>query len=248
MGNIVMAEGGIPIQQGIYEQSETKKAELGRLLPFLDGRCFRYCFCDGGISKGLVGAAAALNGNADKVTQTGMDDQAAGKREIEVLLSAAVTANIYQDSLLTIEADGSGDSEGYAYRVRLNNGGGASVAVPCKLTLYDPLVVALTSNSILSLTVNRFRDVIVAPADAASPTIGVPLITVSDNYYFWAQTRGYAAVLAVTTDSQPIIADNVAVGASGAVKAVGDVSQPVVGVCVYIPTFDEYCIIDLHLE
>lgn len=197
MGNIVM--GGIPIPQGIYQQSLTKKCELGRLLPFLDGRCFRYCHKAAGssITKGHMAAAAELNDSTDKKTQTGMDiaksGATVGAKVIKVLLEASVAANLFDDGLLTIE-DSTG--AGYCYRIKSNKAGGSAVATPCELTLYDPILAVLSATTVLSLTVNKWQDVVVAPVDEKSTYVGVPLIDITEEYYFWAQTRGYAAVMA----------------------------------------------------
>ena len=248
MSNVILGSDGIAIRQGIYEQSATKKTDLGRFIDFQDGRRFRYCLCDGGPTRGTVCAAAAINGDADKVTQSGMSTQAAGETVIEVLLSDSVAAHLFDDGFLTIEADASGDSEGYIYRIKKNKAGGASVAAPCELTLYDKLQVALTSASILSLTVNRYQDVIVAPTSAAASAIGVPLIDVTDDYYFWAQTRGYAAVLAASSNN-PSAGNVVSVGGTaGYIRtAQGTTYQPV-GVCIQPAAASTYTTIDLMLE
>jgi hypothetical protein len=254
MGNIVIAQGGIPIQQGIYEESITKKAELGRLLPFLDGRCFRYCYkaTGAGITQGHMAAAAAFNADTNQKTQTGMtvaiSGASIGAKVIKVLLEASVAANLFEDGLLTIE-DSTG--AGYCYRIKSNKVGGASVAAPCELTLYDPIVVALSATTILSLTVNKWKNVVVAPVAEKSTLVGVPLIAITAEYYFWAQTRGYAAVMADTADS-PIAGEVAGLGVTtpGSCKgAEGTIYQPW-GVCIQpeAEANSKYATIDLQLE
>ena len=253
MGNIVLAQGGIPIQQGVYEESLTKKCELGRLLPFLDGRCFRYCYkaTGAGITRSHIAAAAALDGDCDTVTQTGMtvaiSNGYIGEKVIKVLLSAATTAHLFDDGLLTIE-DGLG--EGYCYRIKSNKAGGDAVATPCELTLYDPIVVALDATSVISLTKNRYYDVVVAPVDEKSTLIGVPLIAITAEYYFWAQTKGLAAVMGDTAQN-PAAGDLVSIGTTtpGSCRTgEGTVYQPF-GVCIQPASgASKYCTIDLMLE
>ena len=253
MGNIVIAQGGIPIKQGVYEESLVKQAELGRLLPFADGRCFRYCYkaTGTGITRGHIAAASALDGNADTVTQTGMtvaiSGASIGAKVIKVLLGAAVAANLFDDGLLTIE-DSTG--AGYCYRIKSNKAGGNAVATPCELTLYDPIVVALSATTVLSLTKERHKDVVVAPVDEKSTLIGVPLIDITAEYYFWAQSKGLAAVMGDTANN-PAAGDLVSIGTTtpGSCRTgEGTVYQPF-GVCIQIASgASKYCTIDLMLE
>jgi len=251
MGNQILGSDGIVIRQGIYEQKSVAEADLGRFVDFQDGRKFRYCKCNSsaGITRGHMCSAAALDGNADKVTQTSMATQAAGETEIEVLLSASVAAHLFRDGFLTIEADAVGDSEGYIYRIKDSKAGGASVAAPCKLTLCDPLQVALTAASILSLTVNKYQDVVVTPQSEAAPPIGVPLIDITAEYYFWAQTRGYAALMvdssaAATAGQSVSISDD----ADGACKVSGGTTEKTWGVVVQPAAIATDATIDLMLE
>ncbi len=250
MGNIVLAQGGIPIKQGMYEESVSKQAELGRLLPLLDGRCFRYCKCNAsaGIAHGKMAAASLVVADDNAVTQTGMTNAISGAsigaKVIKVLLAAATTVNLYEDGLLTIE-DSTG--EGYCYRIKSNKAGGAAVATPCELTLYDPIVVALSVTSIITLTMNKHKNVIINPTDSdASSAIGVPLIDVTTAYYFWAQTKGYAALIIITAGTiGQLVGPGNADGACDA--ASGTVYKPW-GTQVQIATSGNYATIDLNLE
>lgn len=253
MGNIVMAQGGIPIQQGMYEQSSTKKAELGRLLPLLDGRCFRYCQCNdsAGITRGHMCSASLVVAEANTVIQTGMTNAISGAsigaKVIKVLLEADTTANLYEDGLLTIEKS---TGLGYCYRIRLNKAGGLPVADPCELTLYDPLLVALGETTYLTLTMNKHKDVIVTPSGSvASAAIGVPLIDITAEYYFWAQTKGYAAVYVHTAEAATIGYQVSIGGADGACKAIAAAeTHKSWGIAVQIAAGADYATIDLELE
>ncbi|GAH44659.1 unnamed protein product [marine sediment metagenome] len=252
MGNQILGSDGIVIRQGIYEQKATQEADLGRFVDFQDGRRFRYCKCnsEAGITRGHMCSAAALDGNANLVIQTSMATQPAGETEIEVLLSASVAAHLFRDGFLTIETDaGAGASDGYIYRIKDNTAGGLTVATPCKLILSDPLQVALTANSTLSLTVNKYQDVVVTPTigETASP-IGVPLIDITESYYFWAQTRGYAALMADTTTAAAA-GESVSIGAADGVciKSTGT-TEKTWGVCIQPAVTSTYATIDLMLE
>jgi hypothetical protein len=190
-------------------------------------------------------AAASLVVAADNaVLQTGMAAQAIGKKVINVLLGGATTLNLYEDGLLTIE-DSTG--QGYCYRIKSNKAGGDAVATPCELTLYDPLVVALSATSIITLTMNKHKNVIINPTNSdASAAIGVPLISVTKAYYFWAQTKGYAALMITTaTTIGYLVGPGNTAGSCDA--ASGTTFKPW-GQCVQIATSGNYATIDLNLE
>lgn len=249
MSNVVMAYGGIPIQQGIYDQSITKKADLGTLLPFLDGRCFRYAKCNAsaGITKGHMAESPTVVANESTITQTGMAAQAIGKSVINVLLTAAIAANLYEDGWFTVE---SSTGLGQCFHIKSNKAGGLAVATPCELTLYDPLVVATSATSVISLTKNKYANVVVVPTTAVGIPIGVPLITVTTGYYFWAQTKGPAA-LEVDTADVLVIGQPVGYPTTPAVAgAVGipTITDNIWGVALQVAVAAAYALVDLQLE
>lgn len=250
MGNILLGSDGISVRQGIYEESSTQKAELGRFLDFEDGRRFRYCLANGGITKGHMCSAAAVVANDNTVTQTGMtvalSNGYIGETVINVLLAAATTLNLYEDGWFTVEG---GTGLGQIHKIKKNKAGGSSTSSPCELTLYDPLIVALDATSIISLTINRYKDVIVTPVAEVATPIGVPLITITDNYYFWAQTRGYCCIVVgdgetITIGQQAAIDDT----DPGATADRGSYTEKAWGIIVQIAAADTYATIDLKLE
>ena len=252
MSNIILGSDGIAIRQSIYEESSVKKTDLGRFIDFQDGRRFRYCQADGAITKGHVCTTANVVANDNTVTQTGMTVDLSngyiGKKVINVLLAAATTANLYEGGYLTIEG---GTGLGQMFKIKSNKAGGASVAVPCELTLYDPILVALDATSIITLTKNKYKDVVVGAATTVvgSP-IGVPLISITDNYYFWAQTRGYCPIV-VDDDGALTVGMEVVMGGgdTGAVVVCADATlSRRLGVAVQVAAQDTYATIDLMLE
>ena len=252
MGNIILGSDGIAIRQGIYQEKADKMTDLGRFVEFQDGRRFRYCKCNAsaGITRGHMCSAAALNGDTDKVTQTAMtvalSNGYIGEKVINVLLSDDVAAHLFDDGLLTIE-DGTG--AGYCYRIKSNKAGGAVYTAPCELTLYDPIVVALAADAVISLTVNKYKNVVVTPQTETAPPIGVPLIDVTEAYYFWAQTRGYAALYIGTGETAPV-GDNVGISADedGACDVAAAAPEKAWGVSIQPAAADTYATIDLMLE
>jgi len=250
MSNIILGSDGIAIRQSIYEESSVAKTDLGRFIDFQDGRRFRYCQADGAITKGHMAAAGAVIADDNTVTQTGMTVDISngyiGQKVINVLLSAATTANLYAGGYLTVEG---GTGLGQMYKIKSNKAGGASVASPCELTLYDPLLVALDATSVISLTKSKYKDVVVNPTTTVREAVGVPLITITDNYYFWAQTRGYAPIV-VSTGQTLSTGDKVCEGVTvaGSCDVCGGDTEPSWGIVVQVAAADTYATIDLHLE
>lgn len=249
MGNVILGSDGIAIRQGIYEAKSTKMTDLGRFIDFEDGRRFRYCLSNGGTSRGLMNAAVPVNTDADAITQTSMtvalSNGYIGEKVVNVLLGAAATAHEFDDGLLVIE---NGTGLGYAYRIRKNDDQGALYTTPCELTLYDPIKVALAADNVLSLFHNKHFDVVTAPTSEAGPPVGVPLCDVTDNYYFWAQTRGYAPIL---RHSSGTLTAGKLCGISAAAGKTADQAQNytyVWGLCIFAASASCYATIDLMLE
>ena len=258
MPNIILGSDGIAVRQGIYEESSIPKADLGRFIDFEDGRRFRYCQCNAsaGITKGHMCSAGTVDADDNTVTQTGMtvalSNGYIGEKVINVILDTATTANLYADGMFTVEG---GVGLGQIHKIRKNKAGGLAVATPCELTLYDGLVVALDATSIITLTKSKYKDVVVTPITTeVAPPVGVPLITVTEAYYFWAQTRGYCAIVSDTGDTL-----TVGLGVGGGNGQTTSVAGAVVketsthiykryGVCVQIAAADTYATIDLALE
>ena len=96
---------------------------------------------------------------------------------------------------------------------------------------------------------NKYKDVIVTPVAEVATPIGVPLIDITDNYYFWAQTRGYCGIVVgdgetITIGQQAAIDDTDA----GACANRGSYTEKAWGVIVQIAAADTYATIDLKLE
>jgi len=243
MGVKYLHADGIVIRQGIYQESLTQNADLGRFIDLEDGRRFRYCKAEGAITKGHVCQSAAVVGNQMDIAQTSI--LAVGdKDDLSIVVTVAPTKNDYAEGFLFVN-DGTG--EGEMYKIRKNSG-----ASPCIVSLYDPIRVATASGSELSMIQNKYRDVIVVPI-GAQPTgalVGVPNITVTTGgYYFWAQTKGYCVMhieAAITVGIDATIADSTTAGSAELRAAYTDV---ILGLALHTSTEDlDYGIIDLKLE
>ena len=244
MGNILLPSDGIAVRQGIYTEKSTQETELGRFIDFEDGRRYRYCKASGAVTKGTMVQSSAIDTNHDETVQTGYGLSIGDKDDIEVLLGAAPTKNEYADGFLLCNV---GTGLGQLYKIRKNS----AAYAPCIISLYDEIVTAVAAASEITLIKNKYLDVVTVIA--TTPTgvpVGVPNITITTGgYYFWAQTRGYCAMLADSTVTL-VVGNNVIRGATVAGSIVQNAADvhPVYGDLVYICAASEYAVVDLHLE
>jgi len=110
-----------------------------------------------------------------------------------------------------------------------------------------------TATTEITLTKNKYKDVIVFPTDPTGVCVGVNMVAVPANYFFWSQVRGPCPVLSAASTDTVVVGDPVTAGAvtAGAVSlddvaADGDV---IIGyVMQAAATTSDYCLIDLTIE
>lgn len=175
------------VKMGIYEQSTDEQLGgcLGQIKSFEDGRKFRLCFANGNLTAGLLVQAPAPNAYDDALVVN--TAAVAGDREIEVTVTAGhggYDKDALKDGFLTV-CQGTGI--GCFYKIEGNDAMVASATAT--IFLYSPLTTALVvSDNEVSVCLNPYKDVVTCSTTA--PIIGVPIIAVTDNYYFWAQFKG----------------------------------------------------------
>jgi hypothetical protein len=171
--------------QGIYDESEDQLLPAGTRLEFGDGRVYRYAKAGGTLVMGqLMQAEAAVANHVDLVCPTA---SAVGDTTVHLTLGAtALVANDYKDGYFQIT---DGASEGMSYKIKSHPAADASANVT--VTLYDKLHAVVTNaDSTVSLVKNPYQDVIQAPATVTGAAVGVTPRAVTDNYWFWLQTKG----------------------------------------------------------
>lgn len=168
----------------------------------LDGRTYAYGVAGAAdLAPGKVGIPAATTSN--HVNQTGTAN-AIGVTQITYTLGATdAAADLYAGGYFSVN-DGTGPA---SYRIKSNTLSNAanSRAVTVTLESDEGLTVATTTSSKFSLYPAPYNNVVVATASSSLQAVGVPNVTVTATYAYWAQVAGYAAVL-----SDGIIAKNVA--------------------------------------
>lgn len=182
--------------QDIYAENATQQLPLGTRL-VLGDRVFRYASAGAALDQGYLLESAVIGG-ATSTAQIDLDivtALVAGDTTVNVTTKTTAQAkNLFAEGYLTIVSDTNANGAGVAYKIKSHPA--ADAAGNCLITLYDPIVKAVTTDCKSSLHTNLFKSVKqTADSAALGMPIGVPLIDVTSAYYFWAQTWGPAAVL-----------------------------------------------------
>lgn len=208
-------------QHGVYTESATKMHPLGTIMR-LDGRTFVYCQASEALSKGKLATALPVLFVEDTVTVA----HAVGTRKVTITASAAIAAGQLEGALLVVdEGTGAGDQ----YIVKSNPA--IDNAATGVIELMDGLMTAWSvSDTDISIITSPWR-VQEGNTTQVEKAIGVPLISVTDEYYFWACTWGVCAVLQDEVSGNAAGTRQLAIGSStaGSVEAYDGVGEAVVG-------------------
>ena len=162
---------------------------MGELVWLSDDRAFRY---------GKAGASNISYSNLQKApahaansTNKAVTAAAAIGDKLVVFTpgATAATVNEYAEGYLVVN-DAVGEGNSYKISGHAANAGSVSMTI----NLFDPLRVALTTASEITLVHNFWNGVIEATG-ATSFAAGVPLVSVLAGDYAWLQTKGTASVL-----------------------------------------------------
>lgn len=199
--------------QGLMEESSTKKHKIGTIRTIDDGRVFAYALAGEALYAGKItqGPTPASNHNSKAVAATA----AVGDKRIYVTLGAtAAAANLYADGWIIIN-DAAAGAEFYKVRGHAAIGSAGSGYIE----LYDAVRVALTTSNTYTLVKSIQSGVIAGTSTNSAAPAGVPLIDVTNAYYFWNQVKGPCSVLTSGTlviGNTCIIVDTGAVGPNAA--------------------------------
>ena len=222
--------GGAGTKQGIYAESSTPKHAIGEKVELADGRCFRYVYTAAAINPGLLVSqdvsATAIVESDGKLTAA-----AANATDVTYTDSATVgsaSATQYAGGYLHITDDA---GEGHQYRIKSNTAASSNAVT---FTLYDGLVVAVTTDTDVGVTGSLYHNVVGATAGTDGVIAGVTTRGLTSNYYGWVQTAGVATILA---DGSIAIYDNLTLsdGVAGAVQLKDAETEPLVGYATFAP-------------
>ena len=193
---------------------------VGAIAATGDGRQFAYC---------LAGATALVPG---KLYQSSVETTAwelvspaaaaIGATSVTITTSLTATANILAGGYL-IGATTPG--QGYTYKIRGNTA--VSAAANMVVYLEDPIQVALTTGSTVSLVASPYSGVILNPTTATGNIAGVAIYPVVAAQYGWIQVNGAVGILAqgTITVGEQVAASSTTAGAvvatSGVLASVG---------------------------
>jgi hypothetical protein len=178
--------------QGLYEQSATKKETLGALRFTADGRSFRYARASGALVAGKACIMAPAIANHVKQANTGYT-MAVGDTCVTVLVGAtAVTANQYDDGYLQIY-DGAAGAVGQQMMIS-SHGVSAAGSEGVSLNLAEPVRAAVIATDSFALIPNPWS-VASQTTALANGFAGIAVIPVTTLYYCWLQTGGVGCAL-----------------------------------------------------
>ncbi len=187
-----------------YSQSQYGPTHnFGECVKLADGRWFRYALDSGsGNTKGHVQLAQAVAADSQNMAVYAV--AAIGSTQITATYgTTAANAGLYDEGYAMINA---GTGLGQLFKIRHSSKSTASAstdpagyAYGMIFDLFEPLKVATdATTSKLSVIANGYNLTRETTGSTLRPA-GVPLISATASYYYWAQTRGVAAVICSST-------------------------------------------------
>ena len=187
------------MDQSIYAESKTQKYRLGERL-ILGDRVFHYASAGAALDQGYLLEAAILGG-AVTTAQVDLVNAAAAVGDKTLTLTTGTTAQTkdrFRDGYASVVSDTNAHGAGVMYKIKSHPGQAAAGALV--FTLYDAIVKAITTDCRISLTANLWARVKqTAVTTAVGMPVGVSLIDVTSEYYFWCQTWGPVSMLTGST-------------------------------------------------
>lgn len=230
-----------------------KKAMLGCIFDLDDGRRFRYQQSGEALIIGLVNQSAVGTANWQNEVQTNSPRiPAVGDMKITFTATSTAAKDAFVDGYLTIE-DGVGETNMYV--IKSNKAGTANATTGFDIVIeiadISGIRTAWEAASELTVTVNKYKDVIVFPTDPTGTATGVNLTAIASGSFFWGQTLGPCPCVKDSTDTI-IVGDPCAIAPNTAgqiglldVVAEGDV---LAGYVMRASGSAETSLIDLRLE
>jgi len=244
-GDLILGGALTNVQQDVYAQSIAQNYLIGSLRIKPDGRKFVYSQAGASpLTLGHMGQAEAPTSNWYEQVQSGYGWAANAKSgTILITTGAAPGVNELKDGWMLISG---GTGYGQFHQIA----GNTSHLTTPTVDLYEGLLAALPAASDVTLLKSNYKDIIVvATGGLTARPVGVPLLTVTAAYFYWAQIEGPAPLMLDTGES-PTIGDPVGHPAACAVAGACGVIVTLKGAygrVLHAVTADEYAIVDLAL-
>lgn len=182
-----------------YDESSFQQFPLETLM-FWGGRKFRYArqAASGGPTIAVAAQSAAANHAHDNYGRAVPTSGVVGDTVVYVTgtVSMAATADYYKEGYFHTNNKGNGGGQ----CLRIKSHVALNTAATKAVTLYDPLVIALTAGTdTVGFRKNPYDGVLASLAAETGIFVGVPVISPTASYYYWIQTGGPCVVLANAT-------------------------------------------------
>jgi hypothetical protein len=174
----------------LSDVTTTKLEVYGTIGMTNDGRRFRYVQFGGAVVVGNLVVAAPLVANHQNIAVQAAAPQ--GSFSVQVTLGAtAATQDQYAGGFLVIGVDGSGVP--YTRKIKGNTLGASGAVITVTLAGSEPLLAALTTTNVVSLSPSPYNGVIAS--STASAPVGVALQSAASGSYGYVQTFGPCGVV-----------------------------------------------------
>ncbi|MCP3681666.1 MAG: hypothetical protein GY861_03155 [bacterium] len=209
------------------------------------GRTFIYCKAGStALVRGKLTVAPDVVGNHTNMSFAVAP--AIGDKKVQVTLGGtAATADQYKDGWFIVQ-DGTG--EGRAYPIE-GNLAQATTTGTCTIYLYEAIDTAgALSESNCDLLAGKWNGTVISNPDQDDAPTGVPLVAVTEAYYYWSQVLGPCATLIDETATPVGGVLTIGSSVSGAVEEIDLIAEPLVGEVVQQAGVDtEYTMINLQI-
>jgi hypothetical protein len=187
-------------KQSVYETSATQNYLLGTKLEYGDGRVFRYA------RAGAVALVKALmcHGSIHR-TETFEEDQTGnypvvGDTTITVEIGTGLdlieaTNELAGGTLLVNKGSAIGDM----YHIIGSKVG--STDTNLSLVIDSPIRTTWTTSTEITIYPSPWMNTLVQTEPAAAMAVGVPLVAVTADYYYWSQVKGPTPIIVDATET-----------------------------------------------
>ncbi len=235
----------------IWHTTSTKRFPLGAIAESREGDLWRYCRNGGvALTKALMNQSSVQVDNWFDEPQTagsGAVAAAIGDKSITLLVQTAPTADQWVGGYLVVT---NGDGEAEMYRVKEHSLTTNPVVQIADVGGFRVATSIVSTETDISIVMNKWRDTLVAATNQTNVMVGVNHIAVPINYFYWAKTKGPAALFQDANDT-PVIGDyccqsDAVAGRAATLAAIAD--DIVYGTVMSAAATSETLLVDLALE
>ncbi len=241
-----LAHGGPA--EGLWTPTVDQRHRLGEKHEDGFGRVWRYCKAGAtALAPALMTCSEAPPSGVFEIVQTAYGAAAIGDERVTVLATtgSAITNGQLADGWMIVNKV---TGLGHAYAIANNTWLTGDTVM--SLELYEPIRVAMSATSEVTLRKNLYNSVIVNATTPTGYATGVPNATIAIGYYGWLQRKGPCAMTVDTGETLTIgcMCGGPATAAVAGAVGVAAVTEPFYGQVITIGAADETALIDLMLE